>query len=189
MKKSDKEQSSITARGSEDDFQPTVDDTLALVGKLLILTQRTEERISDVLRVVFKEGVLTAEDFVRKDRKTLGQLVGEIRRKMQVHPEFEGLLLAFVEQRNLFVHQLDAQEWFNLESVEGINTAWQALGRYMFNLEQVSLTFTAYWMRFAETADVPRTGWWDKLERSGFLPHLREYYYPKLGYALRRKSK
>jgi hypothetical protein len=59
----------------------------------------------------------------------------------------------------------------------------------MFNLEQVSLTFTAYWMRFAETAGVPKIGWWDKLEKSGFLPHLREFYYPKLGYALKHKAK
>jgi len=189
MKKSGENKATLQRAAPEDDFQPTVHDTLALVGKLLILTQRTEERISDVLRIVFKEGILTAEDFVRKDRKTLGQLVSEIRRKMQVHAEFEGLLLAFVEQRNLFVHQLDSQEWFNLESVEGINTAWQALGRYMFNLEQVSLTFTAYWMRFAETAGVPKIGWWDKLEKSGFLPHLREFYYPKLGYALKHKAK
>src|SRR5436309_10310290 len=110
MKKSDQKHSSITARGSEDDFQPTIDDTLALVGKLLLLTQMTEERISDVLRVVFKEGILTAEDFVRKDKRTLGQLVSEIRQKMQVHKEFEGLLLVFVEQRNLFVHQLHSQK-------------------------------------------------------------------------------
>ena len=175
-------------RNDENDFQPTVEDTLAFVGRLLILTQTTEERISDVLRIVFKEGVLTAEDFVRKDRKTLGQLVGEIRLKMQVHPKFEGLLLAFVEQRNLFVHRLHAQKWFNLESAEGINTAWQALGRYMFNLEQVSFTFTGYLMYFAETAGVPKTGWWHKLEESGFLPHLREFYYPKLGYAVKRKA-
>jgi hypothetical protein len=124
-----------------------------------------------------------------KTEKPLGQLVSEIRQKMQVHPEFEGLLLAFVEQRNLFVHRLHAQEWFNLESVEGINTAWQALGHYMFNLEQVSLTFTAYLMRFAETALIPKTHWWDKLERSGFVQHLRERYYPKLGFALKRKAK
>jgi hypothetical protein len=189
MKKPNQKNRSVKPLEPQEDIQPSVDDTLALVGKLLILTQQTEERISDVLRVVFKRGVLTAEDFVRKDRKTLGQLVSEIRRKMQVHPDFEGLLLAFVEQRNLFVHQLHTQDWFNLDSTEGINTAWQALGRYMFNLEQVSFTFTAYWMRFAERAAVPKTGWWEKLEQSGFLPYLREFYYPKLVYALKPKSK
>ena len=46
----------------ENDFQPTGDNTLEFVGRLLILTQTTEERISDVLRIVFKEGILTAED-------------------------------------------------------------------------------------------------------------------------------
>jgi len=189
MKKSNQKKHSVKPIKPEDDIQPSVDDTLALVGKLLLLTQMTEERISDVLRVVFKEGILTAEDFVRKDKRTLGQLVSEIRQKMQVHKEFEGLLLVFVEQRNLFVHQLHSQKWFNLGSTEGINTAWDALGQYLFNLEQVSLTFTAYWMRFAEKAAVPKTGWWEKLEQSGFLPHLREFYYPKLGYALKRKAK
>jgi hypothetical protein len=173
---------------NEEDFQPTVDDTLAFVGRLLVLTQSTEDRISDALRIVFKEGILTAEDFVRKDTKTLGQLVREIRQTMEVHPEFEGLLLAFVEQRNLFVHRLHTQEWFDLESAQGINTAWQALGKYMFNLEQVCLTFTAYLSRFFEMGGFPKNSWWDMLEESGYIPGLRERYYPKLGYALKRKA-
>jgi hypothetical protein len=171
----------------ESDFQPTRHDTFALIGTLLLLTQDTEDRISLVLRVVFKNSTLTAEDFVRKDKKTLGQLVHEIRHTMNVDESFEGLLITFVEQRNLFVHQLQSQTWFNLESNEGINRVWEALGRYMHNLEQVSLTFNAYWMRFAESTGAPRDESWTKLEQSGFLPHLRDAYYPKLGFALKPK--
>ena len=114
---------------------------------------------------------------MRKETKTLGQLVKQIRGTMEVHPEFEDLLIAFVEQRNLFVHRLHTQEWFNLESAEGINTTWQTLGKYMSNLEQVSLTFTAYLTRFVESGGFPKNAWWDKLEESGFFPHIRERYY------------
>jgi uncharacterized protein YutE (UPF0331/DUF86 family) len=173
----------------EPDFQPTEEDTLALIGKLLLLTQDTKHQISWVLRVVFKDGLLTAEDFVRKDKKTLGQLVRTMRKNMQVEESFEGLLLAFVEQRNLFVHELRYQEWFNLDSEKNINRVWDALGRYMYNLEQVALTFTAYCTRFAEDIKTPKDEYWHKLEASGFLPHLRDVYYPKLGYALKPKRK
>jgi hypothetical protein len=171
----------------EADFQPTRHDTFALIGTLLLLTQDTEEKIALALRVVFKNGIITAEDFVRKDKKTLGQLVREIRHKMHVDKSFEGLLLAFVEQRNLFVHHLQSQAWFDVESTAGINQVWQALGKYMHNLEQVALTFNAYWMRFAEITGTPKGEWWAKLEESGFLPHLRKVYYPKLGFALKPK--
>ena len=173
----------------EPDFQPTEENTLAFIGKLLLLTQDTEHQISWVLRVVFKDGLLTADDFVRKDKKTLGQLVRTIRENMQVEESFEGLLLAFVEQRNLFVHELRYQKWFNLDSEKNINRVWDALGRYMYNLEQVALTFTAYCMRFADEIGAPKDQWRDQLERSGFLPHLREVYYPRLGRTLRRRPK
>jgi hypothetical protein len=108
-------------------------------------------------------------------------------RTVNADESFEGLLLAFVEQRNLFVHHLQSQAWFDLESTTGINQIWQALGGYMHNLEQVALTFNTYWMRFAESTGAPRDESWTKLEQSGFLPHLREVYYPKLGFALKPK--
>jgi hypothetical protein len=97
--------------------------------------------------------------------------------------------VAFVEQRNLFIHELRYQEWFNLNSQKNINRVWEALGRYMHNLEQVALTFTAYCTRFAEDIKTPKNEHWRKLEASGFLPHLRDIYYPKLGYALKPKRK
>jgi desulfoferrodoxin (superoxide reductase-like protein) len=59
-----------------------------LIGKLLLLTQDTEHHISWALRVVFKDGLITAEDFVRKDKKTLGQLVRTIRENLQVEKSF-----------------------------------------------------------------------------------------------------
>jgi hypothetical protein len=59
--------------------------------------------------------------------------------------------------------------------------------RNVYNLEQVALTFNAYWMRFAEITGAPKGQWWAKLEESGFLPHLRTAYYPKLGFALKPK--
>jgi hypothetical protein len=169
------------------DIQPTAEDTHALIGKLLVLTQDTEEQLSWVLRIVFKDGVITAEDLERKDKKTLGRLVQELRTKMQVEQSFEKLLLIFVEQRNLFIHKLRSQAWFDLSSNENINQVWHILGKYMANLEQIALTFTAYITRFADQVGAPKDQSWDQLERSGFLRHLREVYYPRLGRTLRRR--
>lgn len=188
-RQSDNRNCEVASADPNADFQPTEEDTLVFIGKLLLLTQDTEHQISWVLRIVFKDGLITAEDFLRKDKKTLGQLVRTIRENMQVEKSFEGLLIAFVEQRNLFIHELRYQKWFNLDSQRNINQVWQALGRYLHNLEQVALTFTAYCTRFAENIKTPKNEHWHKLEESGFLPHLRDVYYPKLGYTLKPKPK
>ena len=159
-----------------------------LIGMLLLLTQDTEEFISFALRVVFKEGVITFDDFARKDKKTMGMMIRDLQKHFHLDPSFEQLLCGFLEQRNIFVHSLRHQDWFDLESEPSLNRVWNFLKAYQENLEQVTATFVAFGLRFAEDHQVPMNEEKRLMEESGFLKYLKEGYYPLLNKALKRKA-
>ena len=43
-------------------------------------------------------------------RKTLGQLLNELRTRADIHPEVEGVLQSFLRDRNRFIHHLEEVE-------------------------------------------------------------------------------
>ena len=159
------------------------------MGMLLISTQAAEFYLSFALRVVFKEEALTIDDFSRKDKKTLGMMIHELRKRFELDPSFDDLLRGFLEQRNIFVHELRHQEWFDLDSKEGVDLLWQFLGNYQRNLEQVANTFVAYAMKLVEEYGVPMSAEKRLITESGYLPYLKERYYPLLSAAIKRIPK
>lgn len=158
-----------------------------LIGMLLLLTQDAEDFLSFALRVVFKEGIITFDDFARKDKKTLGRMIHDLRTHFHLDSSFDQLLGGFLEQRNIFVHSLRKQDWFDLETETGVNSVWQFLHAYQQNLEQVAVTFVAFGFKFAEDLHVPMNEEKRLLTESGFLKYLKEGYYPLLEKAVKRK--
>ncbi len=51
--------------------------------------------------------------------KTLGQLIGEVKKRFWVHPEFEGLLKTYLAKRNYFTHRFFFENASKLHSASG----------------------------------------------------------------------
>lgn len=167
---------------------PTEEETLAQIGITLLLTQDAEDAMSYGLRVIFKDGVITADDFFRLDKRTLGTLIHDLRKGLQIDPSFDELLSVFLDQRNLFVHNLRHQEWFTLENEDGLLKTWQFLCAYYDNIEQICMTFQAYALKFGETVGVNDSIWHEKMRKTGFLNEIQTIYYPKLPHLISSKA-
>jgi len=82
------------------------------MGLCLDMLQRAERGIRDVLTSVFPTGGVLDLASLESDeaafrRKTIGQLVVELRRRAAIHPEFEPALVSFLTDRNTFIHHFE----------------------------------------------------------------------------------
>jgi hypothetical protein len=167
---------------------PGEEETLAQLGLLLLITQQTEEHFSHLLRVVFKDGIITHEDFFGPDKRTLGGLITDLRKRMEVEEAFDGLLTTFLEQRNLFAHNLVRQEWFDMHTEEGRREVWNFIAAYYWNLEHVYCVCVAYSIKMGEMCGAGDSIYLDKMNESGFLPYLKREFYPRLGAMIKPKN-
>ncbi len=52
-------------------------------------------------------------------RKTLGQLVSEVKRRFSIHPDFESLLRTYLQKRNYFTHRFFFENAAKLKTANG----------------------------------------------------------------------
>jgi hypothetical protein len=82
----------------------------SLTGETLYMIQMAEDAIQICSIFVFEqqdfsiEKIYSAGEKARK--KTLGQLLSDLRKRTKVHPKFGSILKAFVEKRNFFAHRI-----------------------------------------------------------------------------------
>lgn len=86
---------------------------------------------------------LTAEKVFAEDKKTLGELVRELRKKALMPIDTETLLASVLSDRNIFIHRLRDQTWFDLDSTVGRNAVWAFLTRFAKNLISATAIFMA----------------------------------------------
>lgn len=76
-----------------------------MMGYCLFTVQATEVLLKSALRGPFALQDLDSEDETSR-RKTLGQLLGKLRERVEIDEDLEDLLVTFLESRNLFTHRL-----------------------------------------------------------------------------------
>src|SRR5664279_4810776 len=82
------------------------------MGMCLNMVQSAERGIRDVLTYVFPTGGVFDQTGLESDeaafrRRTIGQLVVELRRRAEIHPDFEPALAGFLTDRNTFIHHFE----------------------------------------------------------------------------------
>src|SRR5688572_23931725 len=112
-------------------------EILTMIGGTLILLQSAERTISRCMLFVFQKGEgLTLEDLEKEEKqarkKTLGQFIFELRKRVELEPDFDEMLERFVEDRNQFVHRIETVPGWDLESSEGRQAAHMFISR-VFN--------------------------------------------------------
>lgn len=83
--------------------------SLASVGAALISCQEAEKLIVYCLARLFPDQRIESVEMLQQieeqnRRKMLGQLIGELRKRIDVHGEFDRLLSDFLKHRNALVH-------------------------------------------------------------------------------------
>ena len=158
-----------------DRWIPSEEETFAQIGCLLLLTQQAEYVTSNLIGIVYPNNVPSWEELEELNRQTLGTLVRTLQKRVDIHPGFEGLLNHFVKGRNLFIHRLSAQPYFDMHSEAGRDEIWNFLERYQKVLQEILMVVTSTVFKHAETSGMAETKWHDELRRRGFLQEIKEY--------------
>jgi hypothetical protein len=134
------------------------DDILIVVGTILLLLQTVERVLALVMSFVFQKPNMTPQKLFEEDRKnskrTAGQLLTELRKRVDVHPSFDKTLMLYLEGRNTFVHNLGDIPGWNLSSAEGRRVAMRFLMHLERRSTRVLFVFGALARLWAKEAEI-----------------------------------
>lgn len=102
------------------------------VGETLYMIQLAEHAIKMCGEIVFREQKNFSLEKLysgrQKDRKrTLGQILSELRKIVNIHPQFDLILKSFVEKRNFFAHNIFNNQNYGLTSDDACKQTEQFL--------------------------------------------------------------
>lgn len=153
----------------------------AQIGIQLLLVQDFEWLLERSLKLVFAERAdLTAEKVYKADKRTLGMLVKELREKAMIDSDANILLSQLLEDRNLFVHRLRHEPWFDTATTAGRNEIWKFFQLFQPRLQHGIMLFTAILLKFGDDVgfDSPLL---KTLKKLPFYEELKTSYFPHVG--------
>ncbi|GAA6210637.1 hypothetical protein NBRC116602_03770 [Hyphomicrobiales bacterium 4NK60-0047b] len=108
---------------TEDEFKQKK-DLYAFIGISLIHVQFAEKMFKDILLLVIQNDEFLDLEKMKKqnhflERKTLGQLISVLKKRVDLDDDFEQLLLEFIDDRNTLAHNLNRVEGYEIHTVDG----------------------------------------------------------------------
>jgi hypothetical protein len=166
---------------------PSEDETSSCIGQLLLMTQATERSISTLIGIIYPDGRPSWQEIGKLNKNTLGALIAKLKERIEMNDAFVRLLDEFLKERNMFVHNLKKQSWFDTNSEEGRDKIWTFLESYSKLLWEVLHVVTAAIFKHFEKIGMPETEYHRKLNQTGYL-NLIKSYYPKSDAAFKSKK-
>ena len=131
----------------------------AFIGMTLSLIQTTESLIHQTLLFVFQEGdSLDLEAWKKQEkfleRKTLGQLIFVLRKRVGIDDSLEGLLTNFITNRNVLAHNLSSIKGYDMDSEEGRKAIHNFLAQLFDTTTRIMRIFTAINLSWSEQTGI-----------------------------------
>ena len=154
---------------------PSEEETIKSIGYLLLLTQDVEHSLITLIGIVYPDGKPTWDEIAKLNKQTLGTLILKLKKRVEMPDTFVGLLESFLEDRNLFVHRLSEQSWFDMHSESGRDAIWNFFETYQkFLIEILHVIYAALFK--STNMGMPETEYHKLLEKTGFLGEIKSYY-------------
>lgn len=166
---------------------PEVEEIYAQIGCQLLLTQEVEHYISVLIGIVFSDQP-SLNELTRLEKKTLGALKKELLKKADIDTNFLDTLEKFIDLRNLFVHNLNKQKWFDINSQSGRDAIWNYLIEYGSFFAEVHNVVLAKLSIYGEEIGLPIDDFQDGTEFTERYITMIKQYYPKSRLAFKIKK-
>jgi hypothetical protein len=160
---------------NQEKWIPSKEETFAQIGLLLLLTQDVEFVTTRLLGLVYPNGAPSAEELEKLSKETLGALIRKLKTRVELDETFQGMVEHFVEGRNIFVHRLRHQSWFDLESEKGRDEVWNFLEPYQKSLTEIYMVVNAALFKHSKKIGVPEGKYHQQLRETGFLQEIEQY--------------
>lgn len=112
------------------------ESAVLMIGETLLLFQKFERLLVAVLLGMVSEN--EADEYLQKillrDKQTLGKLLKVFAKRMALPQRFGETLHCLLEQRNLFVHTLLEQPWFDIKTPVGCSNLHVFLSEIRSNM-------------------------------------------------------
>ncbi len=155
---------------------PSQDETFCQIALLFLMTQEAEHSISTLIGIVYPKEKPSLEEIAKLDENTLGQLIKKLKERVHMNDTFVKFLTVFLEGRNIFVHKLYRQEWFDTNTEEGRDAIWNFLDTYGKYLWEVYHIAKAAIFKHTESIGMPETEYDKKIKETGYLDLIKSYY-------------
>lgn len=156
------------------------------IGMRLVLLQNLETYIDFVAKVVFVDNNEEAKKaLLNEDPKTMGQLLGMLRKRANIEDTFDEKLRRTLKARNLFVHELSVK--YNLHTKDGAIGAIQFICETMDDLEEVSNVMKVLIVSFGKEQGFSDPQLESKWREHGDLSQLERTHMPKLKNMFKKK--
>jgi hypothetical protein len=104
--------------------------TVLRIGEIVLLLQKVEKHLYYCLKATSDDASKSLKKLLSGDKATLGQLATEMKLNVELSESFKVTLTNFVEKRNMLIHNISFQDWFDLFTDSGRDT----VDRYLFDL-------------------------------------------------------
>jgi len=105
---------------------------LALIGVCLLYVQGAERALKNAIEIVLKDGRANIEGQTEAERKrTLGDLVRELRKLAKIERGFRDTLYRFLNMRNTFIHNFAELPGRDLDTEKGREAATKFLAELL----------------------------------------------------------
>lgn len=110
----------------------TREEVVLHLGETILCLQKAERLLAVSLKLTSPKGADgKTKKLLAGDRATLGQLLYELRKQVELPPDFEATLSALLSGRNLIVHSLAFEPWFDLTTAEGCQRTFEELSEVL----------------------------------------------------------
>ena len=141
-------------------MKPSTGRAVFEAGLTLQAVQVAEHQLTFALTWIFpKDSNLRLYELYRMgadlQKRTLGQLVRELRQRADIRPDFDSLLADFIARRNRFAHSLFTEDDYLLESDAGSARATEFMLQLQDISTQVDQALLGHLVQWGHTANVP----------------------------------
>ena len=148
-------------------------EVLIAMGAALLLLQTTERLIQLCMTLVLpKREVLTLEALQQQEEsersKTLGQVLAELRKRIEIDVRFDLLLKDFLKNRNDFVHDLSRVPGWGFKNAQDMTASREFVYLLIVQSEKVNKVFSGLIRAWQEqngiVLPVPKNEFFDDVE-------------------------
>lgn len=170
-------------------WPPEQEELLAQIGLTLLLLQDLEHIFSHCMRLIFGDkSMLSLKDFLSPEKRTLGKMKHELGLAVTLDDDFDDFLKTLIRNRNLFVHHLREQTWFNIETEQGQNSTYRFLIELFHQIESATKIFQAFALKQAKQYNMQEVPYGNELRERGIFQDLEENYIPYIDSLIKGKK-
>ena len=155
-------------------IEQTKADLFQQIGKTVLILQNLERLMADTLKHG-SDSSLSVSQINALDKRTMGALITILRQRVELADTFLGELESLLQDRNVLIHSLAFQEWFDMDSTCGQLKLLKLLQSINSRAEHAVMIFLGYRLATSNESGTKPEDYSDEPHRNFVAEIQRDY--------------